>query len=73
MSIVKPRVTLRSGANPANAPLVGLKSYDPEGAIELLRSLREEGDVEEQRATFEFLKQALNESRPKGFGVFPEE
>jgi hypothetical protein len=73
MSAVKPRVTLRPGANPANAPLIGLETYDPEAAIELLRSLREEGDAEEQRETLEFLKQALNESRPKGFGVFPEE
>jgi hypothetical protein len=73
MSTVKPRLTLRPGGNPANAPIVGLETYDPEAAIELLRQLREEGDAEEQRETLEFLKQALNESRPKGFGMFPKE
>lgn len=73
MSTVKPRLTLRPGGKPEAAPLIGLETYDPEAAIEILRKLREEGDAEEQRATLEFLKQALNESRPKGFGVFPEE
>jgi hypothetical protein len=73
MSTVKPRVTLRPGGNPEAAPLIGLETYDPEAVIELLRTLREEGDPEEQRETLEFLKQALNESRPKGLGVFPEE
>ena len=73
MSTVKPRVTLRPGDDPEAAPLIGLETYDPEAAIDVLRRLREEGDVEEQRATLEFLKQTLNESRPKGFGVFPEE
>jgi hypothetical protein len=73
MSTVKPRLTLRPGGNPANAPIVGLETYDPEAVIELLRQLREEGDAEEQRETLEFLKQAFNEGRPKGFGVFPEE
>jgi hypothetical protein len=72
MSTEKLRVTLRPGGNPANAPLIGLETYDPEAAIEVLCRLREEGDADEQRATLEFLKQALNESRPKGFGVFPE-
>lgn len=73
MSTVKPRLTLRPGGNPANAPLVGLETYDPEGAIALLRSLREEGDVDEQRRTLEFLIHALNESRPEGLKMFPDE
>src|SRR5262249_34675436 len=37
-----------------------------QGAIELLRKWREEGDEEEQRAAFEALKQVLNEER-KGY------
>ena len=73
MSTVKPRVTLRPGGNPEAVPLFGLETYDPEGAITLLRSLREEGDAEEQRATLEFLIKALNESRPEGLKMFPEE
>ena len=73
MSTVRPRVTLRPGGNPEAAPLIGLETYDPEAAIALLRSLREEGDAEEHRATMEFLIQALNESRPEGQKMFPEE
>lgn len=73
MSTVKPRLTLRPGGNPEAAPLVGLDTYDPEAAIALLQMLQEEGDAEEQRATLEFLIQALNESRPDGFKMFPEE
>jgi excisionase family DNA binding protein len=37
-----------------------------QGAIELLRKWREEGDEEEQREAFEALKQVLNEER-KGY------
>ena len=71
MSTVKPRITLRPGGNPEAAPILGLETYDPGAAIELLRSLREEGDAEEQRATLEFLIEALNESRPEGLEMFP--
>ena len=72
MSTVKPRVTLRPGGNPEAAPLIGLETYDPEAIIELLRSFREQ-DPEEHRATMEFLIEALNESRPEGFKMFPDE
>lgn len=34
-----------------------------EGLIAVLRSFREEGDAEEQRETFEALKNGLNETR----------
>ena len=72
MSTVKSRVTLRPGGNPEAAPLIGLETYDPEAIIELLRSFREQ-DPEEHRATMEFLIEALNESRPEGFKMFPDE
>ncbi len=72
MSTVKPRVTLRPGANPANAPLVNLETYDPDAIIELLRSFREQ-DTEDQRRTLEFLIEALNEGRSEDFKTFPEE
>ena len=72
MSTVKPRVTLRPGANPANAPLVNLETYDPDAIIELLRSFREQ-DTEDQRRTLEFLTEALNEGRSEGFKTFPDE
>jgi hypothetical protein len=72
VSTVKPRVTLRPGGNPEAAPLIGLETYDPEAIIELLRSFREQ-DPEEHRATMEFLIEALNESRPEGFKMFPDE
>ena len=72
VSTVKPRVTLRPGANPANAPLVNLETYDPDAIIELLRSFREQ-DTEDQRRTLEFLIEALNEGRSEGFKTFPDE
>ena len=72
MRTVKPRLTLRPGANPADAPIVGLDDYDPEAAIEVLRSFREQ-DAEEHRKTLEFLIEALNEGRPEGSKIFPEE
>lgn len=72
MSTVKPRLTLRPGANPATAPLVNLETYDPIAIIELLRSFREE-DPEDQRRTLEFLIEAFNEGRPDDLKKFPEE
>ena len=72
MSTVKPRVTLRPGADPANAPLVNLETYDPDAIIELLRSFREQ-DTEDQRRTLEFLIEALNEGRSEDFKTFLEE
>lgn len=72
MSTVKPRVTLRPGANPANAPLVNLETYNPEAIIELLRSFREE-DPEDQRRTLQFLIEAFNAGRPDDLKKFPEE
>lgn len=71
MSTVKPRVTLRPGANPADAPLVGLETYDPEAAIAVLQSFLEQ-DADEHRATLEFLMDALDEGRPEGLKIFPE-
>ena len=73
MEKVRDMPRLKPDARFEDAPLLGLETYDPEAAIELIRSLREEGDVEEQRATFEFLKEALNAARPEGQKVFPEE
>ena len=45
---------------------------DPVAARRLLREWREQGDENEQRETLEFLRQALNASRPRGCGVVPE-
>ena len=59
-----------NGPETAAAPLIGLETYDPEAAIEVLRSLRE-GDVDEQREVLEFLIQALDEGRPEGLRLFP--
>jgi hypothetical protein len=42
-----------------------LPPFDPEGAIAALEWLRQQ-DPEEQRETFEHLKQALNEERAAG-------
>jgi uncharacterized protein YchJ len=44
-----------------------------QAAIELLRSWRDEGDEEEQRETWEFLKKALDEDRWSYRKLFPEE
>jgi predicted DNA-binding protein len=40
-------------------------------AIELLRELREEGDEQEQRETFEALKEGLNASHSSYRTIFP--
>jgi hypothetical protein len=42
-----------------------------QAAIDLLRFWREEGDEEEQRETWEFLKQALDEDRLSNRPLFP--
>jgi hypothetical protein len=42
-----------------------------QAAIELLRSWREEGDEAEQRETWEFLQQALDEDRLSNRPLFP--
>ena len=50
----------RQSVNPAqtlNPPI------DKQAALDLLRSWREEGNEEEQRETWEFLQQALDEDR----------
>lgn len=72
MSKMRERPKLRPGKRFEDAPLIGLETYDPEAAIEFLRSLREEGDVEEQRATLEFLMEALDEGRPEELKHFPK-
>ncbi|MBM3475163.1 MAG: hypothetical protein FJX75_18020 [Armatimonadetes bacterium] len=48
------------------------RSADPQvrSAIALLRSWQD-GDAEEQRDTWEFLKQALDEDRPSYRKLFP--
>ena len=70
MRDVKGPRPLVNGPDTAAAPLIGLESYDPSAAIELLQSLRE-GDADEQRATLEYLMQALDEGRPEGLKIFP--
>jgi hypothetical protein len=59
---------------PANHYGAPLPPFDPEGAIAFLRSLYE-GDPEEQRETFEYLKRALNETRAANGErlLFPDE
>ena len=42
-----------------------------QAALELLRSWREDGDEEEQRETWEFLQQALDEDRLSDRPLFP--
>ena len=42
-----------------------------EALIELLRRWREEGDEEEQRETWEYLKKALDEDRLSDRKLFP--
>ena len=51
-----------------------LPPFDPEAAIAVLQSFYE-GDAEEQRETFEYLKRALNEDRASGGErlLFPDE
>jgi len=51
-----------------------LPPFDPEGAIAVLESFYE-GDPEEQRETFEYLKRALNEDRAASGErlLFPDE
>jgi hypothetical protein len=41
-------------------------------AIELLRQWREEGDEDEQRETFEALKEGLNQSHSSYRKIFPD-
>jgi hypothetical protein len=71
MRIVNGPRPLVNGPGTAAAPLIGLETYDPSAAIELLQSLRE-GDADEQRATLEYLMQALDEGRSEGLKIFPE-
>ena len=70
MSSAKTVNTSEDDPRIAIAPLVGLENFSPELAIEALRSFRE-GDADEQRATHEFLIEALDEGRPKGHNLFP--
>ena len=60
-------VAIEAGWNPNLKPY----AYDPNAAIELLQSLRT-GDADEQRATLEYLMQALDEGRSEGLKIFPE-
>jgi hypothetical protein len=72
MGKVREMPRLRPGARFEDAPLIGLETYDPDAAIEFLRSLMEQ-DPEEHRRTLAFLKQALDENRPPGQKLFDEE
>lgn len=60
----EPVVSSESESQPAKPSAYGapLPPFDPEGAIAVLESFYE-GDAEEQRETFEYLKRALNETR----------
>jgi excisionase family DNA binding protein len=64
-----------TNGRPERKPLV--LRPDPEqarknqAAIELLRSWREEGDEQEQRETWEYLKKALDEDRLSDRKLFP--
>lgn len=49
-------------SDPRNYSGIVLPPFDPEAAIAALESFYE-GDPEEQRETFEYLKKALNEER----------
>ena len=69
--IVKMDVRSRAAVQPAR-PTVPFSKGDPEAARRLLRKWRNEGDEKDQRETLEFLRRALNQGRPKGYGVFPE-
>jgi hypothetical protein len=60
-----------SSASAEDAPLLGLETYDPALAIEMLQSFLEE-DAEENRQTLEFLMEALNEGRPEDQKIFPD-
>jgi hypothetical protein len=58
----------RQSVNPAqtlNPPIVN------QAALDLLRSWREEGNEDEQRETWEFLQQALDEDRLSDRPLFP--
>lgn len=60
-------------AAPPEDVYVNLPPCDVEGALELLRFLREEDDAEEQRETMEYLIRVLDEDRPSYRKLFPEE
>ena len=58
----------RQSVNPPqtlNPPIVN------QAALDLLRSWREDGDEDEQRETWEFLQQALDEDRLSDRPLFP--
>ena len=58
----------RQSVNPPqtlNPPIVN------QAALDLLRSWREDGDEDEQRETWEFLQQALDEDRLSERPLFP--
>lgn len=62
LRIFRQSVTTKSGTE---APPVN------QAALDLLRSWREEGDEVEQRETWEFLKQSLDEDRLSNRPLFP--
>ena len=62
---------LRPGKRFEDAPLIGLETYDPDAAIELLQSFLEQ-DAEEHCRTLEYLMEALDEGRPEGQKLFPD-
>jgi hypothetical protein len=60
----------QTAAQQATGPVVPPTPEEARNLIELLRSWQE-GDAEEQRETWEFLKAALDEDRPSRRKLFP--
>ncbi len=61
----------RQSVSTASSPESSTPTPINQTAIDLLRSWREEGNEEEQRETWEFLKQALDEDRLSDRPLFP--
>jgi hypothetical protein len=51
--------------------LIVRSKLDTQAAIQMLEAMRIEGDEQEQRETWEFLKQALDEDRLSDRKLFP--
>jgi len=64
LRIFRQSVTTASNPSTTTAPV-------NQAALDLLRSWREEGNEEEQRETWEFLQQALDEDRLSNRPLFP--
>ena len=71
-TVKKTDASLRSTPTAAAERPTELEDFDPELAIEAIRSLRE-GNADEQREVLEFLMQALDAERPEGQRIFSQE